>query len=244
MGWFSDFVGFESGNKNVTNVNQSTSSGRARGYFQITDGTWNDFARKAGVDLAQYPTALSAPYHLQLAVAKNIPLKRWDPITLRRMSAKGHRFDVNKTLGENMAANGETGLAGNPGAPLPAAAAVVTGAGQPKLDYASPEKLIPGATQPNVGPGSDHTGESLASAFAGAAGGGGMPEIGGGGGGGGGGMPDAGFGNLSLSSDSAAPRGGEIGGPELSQLAEVFQLPMIGQVSKLKPFPATPEGWI
>jgi hypothetical protein len=242
MGWFSDFVGFESSNQNVTNEKQSTSSGRARGYFQITDGTWKDWAGKAGVDLAKYPTALDAPYHLQLAVAKNIPLKRWDPITLRRMSAKGHRFDVNKTLGENMAANGETGMAGNPGAPLPAAAAVVTGAGQPKLDYASPETPIPGATQPNVGPGSDHTGESLASAFDGAAGGG-APEIGGGGGGGGGGMPDAGFGNLNLSAESAAPRGSEIGGPELSQLAELFQLPMIGQVEKLQP-PAKPAGWI
>jgi len=229
MGWFSDFLGFESGNKNVTNERQSTSSGRARGFFQITDGTWKDWASKAGVNLAQYPTALDAPYHLQLAVAKNIPLKRWDPITLRRMSAKGHKFDVNKTLGENMAANGETGetgAAGSKGAPLPAAAAVVTGAGQPQLSYASPETPVPGATQPNVGPGSDHTGESLAGVFDGSA----LGDLSSGGGGGSSGGMSGGGGlgpmNLAVTpvTEGVAPNAD----PDLSRLAGLFTLPTIG----------------
>src|SRR5580700_9067615 len=34
----------ESGNRNIPNTTEGTSSGQAQGYFQITTGTWNDFA--------------------------------------------------------------------------------------------------------------------------------------------------------------------------------------------------------
>lgn len=101
-----DLIKFESGGRNITNVDATTSSGRARGFLQITDGTWRDAGRKFGVDFAQYPTAQSAPLELQLKVAESLPLKRWDPITLRKLTAAGHTFDVNKTLGENIAAQG------------------------------------------------------------------------------------------------------------------------------------------
>ena len=107
MSFLSDLIKFESGGKNVTNINQSTSSGRATGLFQITDGTWRDFGRRVGIDFTKYPTALSAPPELQAQVAGMIPLNRWDPITLRKLSAAGHKFDVNKTLAENAAALGE-----------------------------------------------------------------------------------------------------------------------------------------
>lgn len=65
--------GAESG-QNPTAHNPTSS---AAGYYQITTGTWQDFAPKAGVSLAQYPTADLAPLTTQTAVANNIPLKRW-----------------------------------------------------------------------------------------------------------------------------------------------------------------------
>lgn len=228
-----DLIGFESSGQNVTNTRQSTSSGRARGYFQITDGTWHDFGKRVGIDFSKYPTALSAPYHLQAQVASLIPLKRWDKITLNRLSAAGHKFDINKTLGENLAARGESINAGSPGAPLPAAAAVVTGAGQPQQSYASPETPIPGATQPNVGPGSDHSGEGLASAFDGALG-----DFGGGAAGGNGLGTSGGFGEAPLdAAGDLRTKGPEVGSAEwdalqakgLSPLAELFALPTIGR---------------
>ncbi len=82
-----DLVNFESSNRNVTNTDATTSSGRARGYAQITDGTWKDFA--PGAVLAKYPTAQDAPREVQLEVAKTIPLKRWAPETLRYMAQRG-----------------------------------------------------------------------------------------------------------------------------------------------------------
>jgi hypothetical protein len=48
----------------------------AQGYYQITTPTWRDHARAAGVDLAQYPTAMSAPRDVQRAVAADIFQKR------------------------------------------------------------------------------------------------------------------------------------------------------------------------
>lgn len=55
-----------------------TSSGQAQGFYQITTGTWNDFAPRAGVDLRQYPTPMSAPFAVQQQVADAIPLGRWE----------------------------------------------------------------------------------------------------------------------------------------------------------------------
>ena len=92
----------ESGGKNVTNVNATTSSGRARGYFQITDGTWKEFG---GDKYA--PTALEASYDQQADIASKIPLKRWDESTVALMRATGRPINVNATLGENLAMNKE-----------------------------------------------------------------------------------------------------------------------------------------
>jgi hypothetical protein len=49
-----------------------TGPSSAQGYFQITNTTWKEFAPNAGVDLGKYPNALSAPYEVQKAVARNI----------------------------------------------------------------------------------------------------------------------------------------------------------------------------
>jgi len=92
----------ESGGRNVANTTQGTSSGQAQGFFQITTGTWNDFG---GGKYAATP--LQASYAQQADIASKIPLKRWDESTVAKMQATGLKVDPNKTLGENLAANGE-----------------------------------------------------------------------------------------------------------------------------------------
>lgn len=58
---------FESGNKNIVNYlyNSNPSKYSASGYFQITNTTWRGIAPTAGINLSQYPTAMSAPYSVQ-----------------------------------------------------------------------------------------------------------------------------------------------------------------------------------
>jgi hypothetical protein len=92
----------ESGGRNIPNVHEGTSSGQAQGYFQITTGTWNEFGGQ------QYaPTPLQATYAQQAAIAAKIPLKRWDEPTVALMRKTGRPIDPNRTLGENLAMNGE-----------------------------------------------------------------------------------------------------------------------------------------
>lgn len=103
----------ESGGRNIPNVHQGTTSGQAQGYFQITTGTWKEFAQRAGIDLNRYPTPMSAadgtpvPYAVQAQVASIIPLSRWDKTTIAAMNATGRPVDPRRTLGENLAASGE-----------------------------------------------------------------------------------------------------------------------------------------
>jgi len=118
----------ESGDRNIPNVHQTTSSGQAQGNAQITTGTWIDFAPKAGVDLKQYPTPMDAPRDVQIKVASVIPLNRWAPSTVNAVLAKYPGIDTSQPLGAIQSA------ALNPsGAPAaaPAAPAAVAGAGQP-----------------------------------------------------------------------------------------------------------------
>lgn len=103
-------IHYESGGQNITNTRQSTSSGRARGFLQITDGTWNEFGGgKFGA------TAQDVPFATQLAVGSNIPLSRWAPETLDYLRQQGIKFDPGKTLGENIAMNGGGGWSGQGG---------------------------------------------------------------------------------------------------------------------------------
>jgi|SRR5262252_2764105 len=241
MSFLSDLLKFESGARNVPNVHQGTSSGQAQGFFQITTGTWRDFARKAGVDLAQYPTALSAPYAVQARVAGLLPLKRWDPITLRKLTAAGHRFDPEATLAQNLSTLGESFDSFKPTG-LPASAAVVTGAGQSTGDYVSPDTPVPGATQPNFtlsGEGQDPQ-NNLASIFGNALG---SMSIGGGGGSSGisNNIPPGDTYSLPVSPVEASPDelaqqwDASEAARALSPLAGLFSLPTIGQPdSKLK----------
>ena len=89
----------ESGDRNINNVHQTTSSGQAQGNAQITTGTWTDFAPKAGIDLKQYPTPDSAPRNVQIAVANQIPLNRWASSTVNAVLAKYPGIDTSQPLG-------------------------------------------------------------------------------------------------------------------------------------------------
>jgi hypothetical protein len=59
---------YESGDRNVMNyINDPTHT--AQGNWQITNTNWKAYAPRAGIDLAQFPDAMSAPRDLQRSVA-------------------------------------------------------------------------------------------------------------------------------------------------------------------------------
>jgi hypothetical protein len=93
-------VGQSEASGNVHAEGHMTSSGMERGLYQITDGTWKDFAGKAGVDLKQYPTAENAPKEIQDKVASVIPVSRWAPSTIRALQQAYPGIDITGTLGE------------------------------------------------------------------------------------------------------------------------------------------------
>lgn len=76
-----------------------TSSGQAEGWYQITTGTWNEFAPQAGVSLSQYPTPNDAPQGVQELVASVIPLDRWAPSTVAAVQSQFGALDTTQTLG-------------------------------------------------------------------------------------------------------------------------------------------------
>jgi D-alanyl-D-alanine carboxypeptidase-like protein len=159
----------ESGDRNINNIHQTTSSGQAQGNVQITTGTWSDFAPKAGVDLQKYPTPDSAPRAVQIAVASQIPLKRWASSTVNAVLAKYPGIDTSQTLGaiQSAAINSSgapTAVAGGPPA--------VAGAGQPAQAPAGLAGGLPGFT-PNS-PGAKMTAQGLQQLAGG--GGGGEPS--------------------------------------------------------------------
>jgi hypothetical protein len=98
---------YESGGRNVMqgvvgpgggyNPSTGTVTGpsTAQGYYQITNSTWRDAAPKAGVSLADYPNAMSAPKDVQRAVAQQLYNERgmapWAPYNanLRAAIARG-----------------------------------------------------------------------------------------------------------------------------------------------------------
>lgn len=127
MGLLDALLANESGGRNVANVDQGTSSGQAQGYFQITTGTWNDFGGQRYA-----PNPLAASYDQQADIASRIPLRRWDESTVAKMRATGLPVDPNRTLGENLAMNGESfasrggGSDGSPGSPSGTATASVS----------------------------------------------------------------------------------------------------------------------
>ena len=67
-------IKYESGGRNILQQKVDPSISTASGLEQITNSTWRSFAPKAGVDLNLYPTAMSAPPNVQLAVGHQIQM--------------------------------------------------------------------------------------------------------------------------------------------------------------------------
>jgi hypothetical protein len=65
---------YESGNQNVLNASgpSGTPASSASGYFQMTNGTWQQALQLAGMGslASTYPTAMSAPYSVQYQAAE------------------------------------------------------------------------------------------------------------------------------------------------------------------------------
>lgn len=76
-----------------------TSSGQAQGTYQITTGTWAQFAPAAGISTVQYPTPNSAPLDVQTQVASAIPLNRWAPSTVAAVQSQYPGIDTSQTVG-------------------------------------------------------------------------------------------------------------------------------------------------
>lgn len=90
---------FESGGRNIHqqvvgpnggfNPSTGTVTGpsSAQGHFQITNTTWRGIAEAAGIDLGQYPTAMTAPYDVQRRAAAALYDKNgfadWAPYNAR-----------------------------------------------------------------------------------------------------------------------------------------------------------------
>lgn len=122
-----------SGNPTVINP-ASTSSGHAAGLYQITSGTWHDFAPTAGVSLAQYPTADTAPVNVQTAVASNIPLSRWAPGTVAAVQQQYGAVNTSLPVGQIASGLGQqSSIPAGPVATDPSA----TGGAQPGLPFST-----------------------------------------------------------------------------------------------------------
>ena len=114
----------ERGGTNIANTTQGTSSGQAQGFNQITTGTWKD----AG-GLKYAPDPLHATKEQQDEIASGLVLRRWDPKTLDYLRQQGFKVDPNKTLGENIVANGGTVPSGGGTAPSGGGTAVASAGG-------------------------------------------------------------------------------------------------------------------
>jgi hypothetical protein len=133
----------ESGNQNIAqqikdkNTDKGTPAG---GFFQIIDPTWRTYAASAGVDVNQYPTAMSAPRNIQAQVAATIPVNQWGPNTVAALKAKYPGLDTSQTLGQwqSAAINPSGAPAAAPGAPAAPPATQTAGTTLPGFQPGSP----------------------------------------------------------------------------------------------------------
>jgi hypothetical protein len=110
----------ESGNRNIPQAIHDANTDRgtpAGGFFQIIDPTWQRYAGAAGVDVKQFPTAMSAPRNIQAQVAGAIPVNQWGPNTVAALKAQYPNIDTSQTLGQV-----QTAAIGAGATPAPAAA--------------------------------------------------------------------------------------------------------------------------
>ena len=109
--FLSALANVESGDKNIVSGTDKDSQGLtlaqggnaseiSQGHFQIQTATWKDFAKQAGVDVNQYPNAMSAPREVQAQVASVIPFNRFGPRTQTLMRQQFGDFDGSRTVGD------------------------------------------------------------------------------------------------------------------------------------------------
>lgn len=140
-GFRGELINAESSGRNVTNPQEG-----AEGFYQITGPTWQDFAPRAGIDLKQYPSAISAPYEVQSKVADTIPMGRWGPRTQQILAAKYGQLDPRQPMGTFAQRFGAG--PGAPGGPMPAVPPVPA-AGGPVPQAPMPEPpAVPQAPMP------------------------------------------------------------------------------------------------
>ena len=105
-----NLASIESGDQNIVSKVDTDSKGLtlaqggnpaeiSQGHFQINTPTWHDFAGQAGVDVNQYPTAMSAPRDVQARVASVIPFSRFGPRTQTLMRSRFGPLDTSQTVG-------------------------------------------------------------------------------------------------------------------------------------------------
>lgn len=90
---------YESGNQNIVNYKYASNPQKysAQGYYQITNTNWTNIAPLLGIDLTQYPTAMSAPQDVQAQVATYLltqtpgGISNWgvNPQLMAALSAQG-----------------------------------------------------------------------------------------------------------------------------------------------------------
>jgi hypothetical protein len=79
---------------------QGNPTGPASGYFQIEDATWRYYAPLAGVNVNQFPTAMSTDLATQWRVAIVIPANRWAKDTYAGMQRMYPWMNGNQTIGQ------------------------------------------------------------------------------------------------------------------------------------------------
>src|SRR4051812_23959775 len=99
----------ESKGKNIPNYKFGPGF-TAQGYYQITNPTWRDYAKAAGVDLSQYPTAMTAPRDVQRAVATQIFNKRgfqpWEAV--KQLRGQEANYSIGASSPSKVAYSGAT----------------------------------------------------------------------------------------------------------------------------------------
>jgi len=72
---------------------------RSQGYYQITTPTWQTYGSKAGINLDQYPNAMSAPQEIQARVAMEIPFNQFGKRTRDMLHNQFGDFSNSSTVG-------------------------------------------------------------------------------------------------------------------------------------------------
>jgi hypothetical protein len=116
----------ESGGQNIlTAIPAAPGAGAntASGYYQIINGTWQKYAPQAGINVAQYPTAMSDPSLAdQTAVASLIPLNQWAPSTVAAVQAQYPGVNTSLPVGQlDQQVSGSTAATGGATAATPGA---------------------------------------------------------------------------------------------------------------------------